>query len=127
MLTLCDYNGLKEKEVKGILVTDFEIKKEDLKGCRIVVAYCSVGSWGCDSSAFIIFKKDNKFYEVNGSHCSCYGFEGQWQPEEINDLNEVIKRDNWALAGGGHDDLREQNSKKIREYLTKVRNKRPKG
>lgn len=22
-------------------------------------------------------------YEVNGSHCSCYGFEGQWDREEV--------------------------------------------
>lgn len=27
-------------------------------------------------------KKNNKYYEVNASHCSCYGLEGQWKPEE---------------------------------------------
>lgn len=32
--------------------------------------------------AFVLFLKDNKLFEVNGSHCSCYGLEGQWDPEE---------------------------------------------
>lgn len=35
-------------------------------------------------NAFVLFrrKSDGKLYEVNGSHCSCYGLEGQWAPEE---------------------------------------------
>lgn len=37
-----------------------------------------------DGSAFVLFEKDGKLYEVNGSHCSCYGLEGQWEPEETS-------------------------------------------
>jgi len=33
-------------------------------------------------SAFVLYEQDGKLYEVNGSHCSCYGLEGQWEPEE---------------------------------------------
>ena len=34
--------------------------------------------------AFVIFRgKDGILYEVNGSHCSCYGLEDQWEPEPI--------------------------------------------
>jgi len=32
--------------------------------------------------AFVLFEKNGKLYEVNGGHCSCYGLEGQWEPEE---------------------------------------------
>jgi hypothetical protein len=32
--------------------------------------------------AMVVFKRDDKLYEVNGSHCSCMGLEGQWSPEE---------------------------------------------
>lgn len=40
----------------------------------------------------VIYKtKDNKVFEVNGSHCSCYGLEEQWQPEEV-DLKELRHR-----------------------------------
>lgn len=33
-------------------------------------------------SAFVLFERDGKLFEVHGSHCSCYGLEGQWEPEE---------------------------------------------
>lgn len=35
-------------------------------------------------SALVIFEKDGKLFEVNGGHCSCYGLEGQWEPEETS-------------------------------------------
>lgn len=37
-----------------------------------------------EGDAFVLFKRksDGKLYEVNGGHCSCYGLEGQWNPEE---------------------------------------------
>jgi hypothetical protein len=36
--------------------------------------------------AFVLYrnKKDGQLYEVNGSHCSCYGLEDQWTPEDTN-------------------------------------------
>lgn len=38
-----------------------------------------------EGSAFVLFKgKGGKLYEVNGGHCSCYGLEGQWKPEETS-------------------------------------------
>lgn len=33
-------------------------------------------------SALVVYERDGKLYEVNGGHCSCYGLEGQWTPEE---------------------------------------------
>jgi hypothetical protein len=33
--------------------------------------------------AYVVFEKDGKLYEVSGSHCSCYGLEDQWEPEEV--------------------------------------------
>ena len=33
--------------------------------------------------AWVVFEKGGKLYEVNGSHCSCMGLEGQWEPEEV--------------------------------------------
>jgi hypothetical protein len=34
-----------------------------------------------EGDAIVIFEKNGKLYEVRGSHCSCYGLEGQWDPE----------------------------------------------
>lgn len=33
-------------------------------------------------NAFVLYHKHDKLYEVHGSHCSCFGLENQWVPEE---------------------------------------------
>lgn len=35
-----------------------------------------------EGSAYVLFQRDGKLYEVHGGHCSCYGLEGQWEPDE---------------------------------------------
>jgi hypothetical protein len=35
-------------------------------------------------AAFVLYEQDGKLFEVNGSHCSCHGLEGQWDPEETS-------------------------------------------
>jgi hypothetical protein len=37
---------------------------------------------GYEGQAFVLFERDGKLYEVNASHCSCYGLDGQWDPTE---------------------------------------------
>jgi hypothetical protein len=37
-----------------------------------------------DGSAFVLFERDGELFEVNGSHCSCYGLEDQWKPERTS-------------------------------------------
>ena len=49
---------------------------------EIIVAYYSYEDYSGD--ALVIYKENGKLYEVTGGHCSCYGLEGQWEPEEIN-------------------------------------------
>ena len=102
VLALADFAGMDEAAIKAQIAADFEVPLSDLDGIELVVAYMSEGSGGCDSDAFIVFRKDGKLYEVNGGHCSCYGFEGQWEPEETN-VAAIIQRQDWAIAGGGYD------------------------
>jgi hypothetical protein len=37
---------------------------------------------GYEGSAVVVYEQGGKLYMVEGSHCSCYGLEGQWQPAE---------------------------------------------
>ena len=39
-----------------------------------------------ESEVYFFDKRDGLFYEVHAYHCSCYGLEDQWEPEEIGDL-----------------------------------------
>lgn len=51
-------------------------------------------SYGCDNyegDAWVLFEQDGNLYEVNGWHCSCYGLEGQWEPELVS-LKELEHR-----------------------------------
>ena len=45
-----------------------------------------------------ISDEDEKFYEVTGSHCSCYGLEGQWDPELCSD--EYVQQ-KYTIPNGG--------------------------
>jgi len=62
------------------LLEEWEIAESDVKDEEILFAHYGLGSY-C-GSAFVVLERDRKPFEVNGSHCSCCGLEGQWEPEE---------------------------------------------
>lgn len=39
---------------------------------------------GYEGSAIVIYRQGDKVFEVSGGHCSCYGLEDQWAPEEYD-------------------------------------------
>lgn len=49
---------------------------------QVLYAHYGMGSY--EGDALVIFEEDGKLFEVNGGHCSCYGLEGQWKPEETS-------------------------------------------
>jgi len=65
-----------EQDVMGA----FQVDENELKGAFILYATYDID--GYEGSAFVLFERDGQLYEVHGSHCSCYGLEGQWEPEE---------------------------------------------
>ncbi|MDX0007791.1 hypothetical protein GOB40_13720 [Sinorhizobium meliloti] len=73
-----NYNGTGLVGLKA----DFDIKDETLDGAEILLASYTYADYS--GEAFVLFRKDGKLFEVNGSHCSCYGLEGQWEPEETS-------------------------------------------
>lgn len=62
-----------------------------------VAAYATEGYEG---QAVVIYRRDNKFYVVEGSHCSCMGLEDQWTPEEY-DADTMLKVLARRLETGG--------------------------
>ncbi|MDQ0168724.1 MULTISPECIES: hypothetical protein [Paenibacillus] len=79
---------------------DFDVQEPE--GIEILLA-CYTYVW-YEGSAFVLYRdnKDGKLYEVNGGHCSCYGLEGQWSPEETN--VEVLRhRIEKGRLGQGYD------------------------
>jgi len=95
------YDGVKDKQE---LEQEFYIKLDD----NIRIVYAVFNSDGYEVDAFIIYydTNDKKYYEVRGYHCSCFGFEDQWQPTEMtlesmqflvdrNAFNNIEKTEYW--------------------------------
>ena len=55
---------------------------------------------GYDGQAFVLLERDGKFYEGNGGHCSCFGLEDQWDPEETS-VEALRHRLEKGYLGGG--------------------------
>lgn len=58
------------------VIEDFPTDDEILFASYAPGCYCG--------DATVVFQRDGKFYMAEGSHCSCYGLEGQWSPSEID-------------------------------------------
>lgn len=61
----------------------------ELEGAEILFAEYDQGGYDGDST--VIYRKDGKLYETHGSHCSCYGLEDQWSPEEAT-VDAILMR-----------------------------------
>lgn len=53
------------------------------------VIFAAYGGDSYEGLAIVVYERDGQLYKVNASHCSCYGLEGQWKPEETT----------WAALG----------------------------
>lgn len=132
-LYLADLAGLDEEEIRKHLAEEYSGDKsgfdygsptdadkadavEKLAKYDILVAYEHVGSWGCDSSSFFILrnKETGAFAQVSGGHCSCYGFEGQLDIEEMP--NEFYHKRFYASTGG-YDNSGEEHIKMVKEWI----------
>jgi len=57
---------------------DYYSKWKDIK-----LLFCVYTFEGYNADAFVLFKDSaGDLYEVNAAHCSCYGLEGQFEPEK---------------------------------------------
>lgn len=87
-----NYNGSGLDGIKA----DFQIGDKELAGVNIILATYTYEDYSGD--AFVLFERGGKLYEVNGSHCSCYGLEGQWEPEEVTAAALLHRLDNGELG-----------------------------
>ena len=104
MLALEDLKGYTQEQVKEHLINEYTANCELVQDLEVLIAYESVGSWGCDSSSFFLLKdKEGKLYEVHGSHCSCFGFEDQFtlQESSIEALKFRVDRAESVFYTGG--------------------------
>lgn len=116
-LYLEDFKGMKTQEVRSKIISDFSIPPFQLSQFHVLIAYMSVGDYGCDSSAYILLrdKKTKKLFNVHGSHCSCFGFEEQFTPESVT--KKFLQSDKFYVSTGGYDSNGGGNRDAILKYL----------
>lgn len=87
---------------KEDVARDFRVEVEALKDINVLLAWYGDGDY-C-GSAFVLYEKDGQLYEVHGGHCSCYGLEDQWEPEEtsVETVAHVVE-DGYLISGGYED------------------------
>jgi hypothetical protein len=88
-------------------------KIED-KDIRILLAYYGYENY--EGEAFVLFEKDGELFEVNGGHCSCYGLEGQWSPEETS-IEELRHRLTNGDLGRGYWDKNNHFADELQQVL----------
>lgn len=69
------------------IIKQFEIEPSILENINILFA--GYDCWDYQGQTYVIYESQDKLYLVIGSHCSCNGIEGLWDPEEIS--WEVLK------------------------------------
>ncbi len=65
---------------KSDMISEFNLDEIEAEAITPLFAY-----YGNDGSVggecFVLFLKAGQLYEVSAQHCSCYGIEGQWEPD----------------------------------------------
>lgn len=117
LLALEDLVNQTEEQIFAHLVNEWSAPDDISKTHTLLVAYESVGDYGCDSAGWYLLreKKSRALFEVSGSHCSCYGFEGQFSLEPTS--KEYLRSERFSISCGGYDNCADSNRKAIKDWL----------
>lgn len=120
LLVLEDLKDMSEEEVRNHIVEDYEVEHKELDQYDILIAYESVGSFGCDSESFFLLKnkETGQLFENHASHCSCYGFEYQFEPEETTVA--YLQSEHFGFCNGLYDEDSEGNRDKVMRYIEQL-------
>ena len=74
--------------------SDFAIDRDEPN-----VLFASYVNESYEGDALVIFEEGGKLFRVDGFHCSCYGLEGQWEPQETTAEAILHQLDNGSSYG----------------------------
>lgn len=73
------------------------------------VIYASYEQEGYEGWSTVIYRNGDKFYYNYAGHCSCYGLEGQWDPEEYSAelFLAAYEKGHWGIPDSVRDRVKE--------------------
>jgi hypothetical protein len=82
---------------------EFGLPDGYLNNCEVLLAWYEYENY--EGASFVLFKRGGKLYEVYGSHCSCYGLEGQFDEEEttVEALEHYLTKGDYRCQGHSAD------------------------
>lgn len=95
------------------VVGNFGINETDQDKLVLFAAYDTPSYEGY---AMVVYVQNGKFYLADGSHCSCFGLEDQWKPEEMP-LKALLKMADEGLGMLNDYNLEFRNSLRIVQEL----------
>jgi len=81
-LFLGEYVGSSYEDVIKDITYNYEVERHTVDDYQIIIAI--LNDHGYEEDSYFLMSKDGKLYENFAGHCSCMGFEGQFQPEETS-------------------------------------------
>jgi len=95
-------------ENRDDIFDNFNVSDELRKGIRII--YADYSDEDYSGSAYVLFKKDGKYYDVAGSHCSCMGLENQWEPTETCEKTLLMRVEKGSYSNDKDEDKKIKNA-----------------
>ena len=92
---------------KKDIANEFRIPLKTLNKLQIIYAVYEEPPYEGYADIFYLHVSTGMFYEVHGSHCSCYGLENQWKPELIGDLDMFLEYAERIKVYSGNDNYEE--------------------
>jgi hypothetical protein len=82
------------------VLNEFSVEDESMND--VIPLFASYNHEGYEGDATVVYMKDQKLWLVQGSHCSCYGLENQWQPEDmpLEALEHLCDAGNYSFSDG---------------------------
>ncbi len=80
------------------VLSQFGVEKSEVSNAVPIFAAYDID--GYEGTASVVYVEDGKFWLVDGSHCSCYGLEDQWEPEETpyEVLEHLAEKGNYMFS-----------------------------
>lgn len=101
---------------------EFDVSLDE--NVNILLAYYCYENY--EGDAYVLFEQDGTLYEVSGGHCSCYGLEGQWRPQEAHliELKHRVTEGTFGRVYMWNDELGANKfNEELREVIEKLEQK----
>ena len=104
-LTIGYTSGMSQDELKDHLHRFYDVDKSKLENLEILIALEKSDDYYSESAWWLVRDNKGELYETYASHCSCYGFEGQFEPEHT--CLEYLSSANFGVNLASKEELEE--------------------